>query len=69
MPDDNLEYCFECDQPTGRCGEDSMWDAGGRPLCEECWNKTPHCTECGTVTGDLYDVDGDAICYECFRQQ
>ncbi len=36
-----LEYCFVCEQPTGRAGqsEDSFYctcDKG--PFCEECWD-------------------------------
>jgi hypothetical protein len=35
-----LEYCCECDQPTGRAGwlEDSLFtDIGEGPFCWECW--------------------------------
>ncbi len=32
----DLELCYMCDDPTGRCGEDSMWDKDGNPLCEDC---------------------------------
>lgn len=34
-----LEYCCECEQPTGRAGEgeDSLYDEEG-PYCEECWD-------------------------------
>ena len=40
-----LEYCCECDQPTGCAGraEDSLFtedDAG--PFCWECWEKGGH---------------------------
>ena len=38
------EICVECDEPTGRCGEDSIYaDEDGEigPLCRECWHKRP----------------------------
>jgi hypothetical protein len=37
-----LEYCFLCDQPTGRAGigEDSLYDDFGHgPFCESCWDE------------------------------
>jgi hypothetical protein len=31
------QLCVKCDQPTGRCEEDSIHDeAGNGPFCEEC---------------------------------
>ena len=33
------QLCGLCDNPTGRCEEDAMWDSEGRPLCEECYAK------------------------------
>ena len=30
------QLCHHCDQPTGRCEEDSMWDSDGNPCCEKC---------------------------------
>ena len=48
-----LEYCCECDQPTGRAGrgEDSIYvaypDKEIGPLCEECRKKHWVCDECG----------------------
>lgn len=39
----SLEYCCECEQPTGRAGEgeDSLYDAvtGEGPYCEECYQE------------------------------
>ena len=40
-----LEYCCECEQPTGRAGrsEDSLYrndDSG--PFCENCFAEPPH---------------------------
>lgn len=49
----NLEYCVECDQPTGKAGrsEDSIYieypDKEVGPLCEECRDKHWVCEECG----------------------
>ena len=39
-PGCTLEYCCECDQPTGRAGkgEDSLFtDNDEGPYCYECW--------------------------------
>ncbi len=34
------QLCDECDAPTGRCEDDSLYadDCERGPLCEECWN-------------------------------
>lgn len=40
-PGCTLEYCCECDQPTGRAGrtEDSLFTEDDRgPFCSECWD-------------------------------
>lgn len=48
-----LEYCCDCNQPTGRAGrgEDSIYvvysDKEVGPLCEECRNTHWVCEECG----------------------
>jgi hypothetical protein len=48
-----LEYCCECDQPTGRAGrgEDSIYiaypDKEVGPLCEECRKAYWVCAKCG----------------------
>ena len=36
-----LQLCCECEEPTGRCEEDSIYlnDNTG-PLCEDCYHKT-----------------------------
>lgn len=34
-----IERCIKCDQPTGRCGEDSIFFDDRGPLCEECFDK------------------------------
>ena len=31
------QLCSICDEPTGRCSEDSMWSEDHEPLCEECY--------------------------------
>ncbi len=36
------QLCSECEQPTGRCEEDSMYqgiDGEIGPLCENCFHK------------------------------
>lgn len=30
------QLCVECEEPTGRCEEDSIYDGDRGPLCEEC---------------------------------
>ena len=30
------QLCSVCDEPTGRCEEDSMRSHSGEPLCEQC---------------------------------
>jgi hypothetical protein len=42
-PGCTLEYCCECEQPTGRAGrgDDSLFDDYDHgPFCEECWEQT-----------------------------
>ncbi len=32
------QLCCQCDQPTGRCEDDSLYlDDDTGPFCEECW--------------------------------
>lgn len=33
------QLCVDCDQPTGRCEEDSMYVGDRGPLCEDCYTK------------------------------
>ena len=33
------QLCSRCEQPTGRCEEDSLAIEDGGPLCEECWKE------------------------------
>ena len=42
-PGCTLEYCCECNQPTGRAGrgEDSIYIGDWGPLCEECRDNLP----------------------------
>ena len=36
-----LQLCCQCDDPTGRCEEDSIYlDDDTGPLCEECYHQT-----------------------------
>lgn len=30
------QHCVECENPTGRCEEDSIYVGDRGPLCEEC---------------------------------
>lgn len=42
------QLCSECDSPTGRCEEDSMYlgeDRERGPLCEECYTKAKQMEE------------------------
>jgi len=32
-----LQLCDFCDEPTGRCEEDSLYVDDSGPLCEECF--------------------------------
>ena len=41
-----LQLCSKCDEPTGRCEEDSILDDEGNPHCEDC------AIGCGLVEGD-----------------
>jgi len=31
------QLCSNCEAPTGRCEEDTMYSHNGEPLCEECY--------------------------------
>ena len=33
------QLCSICEQPTGRCEDDTLWSEDNEPLCEECWNE------------------------------
>lgn len=42
------QLCSECDEPTGRCEDDSIYADDDReigPLCVECWRKRPEYAE------------------------
>lgn len=39
------QLCDECDQPTGRCEDDSIRDRDGRVFCPDC--RPHHCRICG----------------------
>jgi hypothetical protein len=35
------QLCCRCDEPTGRCEDDSLFDDNEEgPLCEDCWSAT-----------------------------
>ncbi len=44
-----LEMCSVCDDPTGRCEDDSINcdDCGAGPFCPDCWHEHP----CEEATG------------------
>jgi hypothetical protein len=31
------QLCSRCDQPTGRCEDDTLLSENEEPLCEVCW--------------------------------
>ena len=31
------ERCVVCGEPTGKCGDDSLFEDGYGPLCENCY--------------------------------
>lgn len=31
------QLCSECNEPTGRCEEDTLRSVDNEPLCKECW--------------------------------
>ena len=35
------QLCIDCDQPTGRCEEDSNFIGDFGPLCDECYINHP----------------------------
>jgi hypothetical protein len=37
-----LQLCSKCDEPTGRCEEDSMNDDDGNCYCKECYTEVNH---------------------------
>ncbi len=34
------QLCSVCEEPTGRCEDDSILTEDGAPLCEGCYEKT-----------------------------
>ena len=35
------QLCVKCDEPTGRCEDDSLYVGDDGPLCEECYTNNP----------------------------
>lgn len=33
------QLCSQCDEPTGRCEDDSLFVEDSGPLCESCWRQ------------------------------
>jgi len=31
------QLCSRCEQPTGRCEDDSLYNGDEGPVCEQCW--------------------------------
>lgn len=46
-----LQLCCECDEPTGRCEEDGIWNIDGEPLCQRCSDENNNGTG-GETPGD-----------------
>ena len=46
-----LQLCSECEEPTGRCEDDSLYadsdEDQENPLCRECWQSHEETTEGG----------------------
>jgi len=36
------QMCSVCEEPTGRCVDDTIWSDDGEPLCEDCFNEQEH---------------------------
>lgn len=36
-----IQRCSECDEPTGHCEDDAIYDAEGNIVCEECYDRNP----------------------------
>jgi hypothetical protein len=32
------QLCCKCEEPTGRCEEDSVYNEDGLPLCDDCYD-------------------------------
>lgn len=41
-----LQMCSICDDPTGRCEDDTIYSIEGEPLCEDCAENNPDLVEC-----------------------
>lgn len=37
------QLCSCCEQPTGRCEDDTILSVNDEPLCEECFSDTELC--------------------------
>ena len=37
MNKQKVQMCEKCDEPTGRCEDDSFYSDGIGPLCEKCF--------------------------------
>lgn len=38
------QLCSVCDEPTGRCEDDSLKNEDGEPLCELCYQQSKEST-------------------------
>lgn len=38
MEEEKVQMCEKCDEPTGRCGDDSLFVHSLGPLCEACFD-------------------------------
>lgn len=56
------QLCSKCDEPTGRCEEDSIYRNGEGPLCEECAKSyNAAMSDCAGGKHRLQDEDGQYV--------
>lgn len=46
-----IQRCADCDDPTGRCEDDSLYVDEGHAVCEDCYDLYPQCDCCGARCG------------------
>ena len=75
------QLCFKCDEPTGQCEEDAIYDEDGNgPYCMDCYHKTDEyinsnnvkeTSACGIISGKkcqkcgIHITDETADCQNC----
>ena len=38
-PEQKVQYCSQCGEPTSKCKEDALYIDTYGPMCEECFDK------------------------------